>query len=475
VNRIVIEIPDELKTLVEPIEAMVADVSQRCRASRASGRSVDYARAETAVGEGMMAIERAAHGAMLSAIAVDAAEVLIGGKLHKRVLRSTATYRTMAGPVQVERGLYRPVGERNAPTVDPIGARVGVIGDGWLPATAMVMAHAVQMATPREAEQHAKQQHRLPYSRSSFQDVTHLVGQHYVDRREPIETELIERYEVPEAARSMSISLDRVSIPMEEPRPRPRGRPRAYAPRNPIKRVFRMAYCATLTLHDEKGEGLHTLRYGRMSEGDVAELVRSLTSDAMTLLDSRPDLKVVTLSDGAPEMWQRLATADEASLGVDRIYRYVDFWHVVEKLTAAAQLMDRVRTSMTMKRWKMLLLNRRDAVDTILAELEGSGRSASRINGKRPVGDAITYLKNQRERMHYTEARWHGLPIGSGAVEATCKSLVTIRMKRSGARWKQHTGEHIIELRALAQSDRWDEGVRLALKPLRMTVRKAAA
>ena len=236
-----------------------------------------------------------------------------------------------------------------------------------------------------------------------------------------------------------------------------------------------MAYCATITFHDRQGEALYTIRYGRMSEEDIDVLVRSLTSDVMALLSRRPDLKVATLSDGAPELWQRLATIDEESLGVDRVYRFLDFWHVIEKLAAAARVIDMTSTDAAVKRWKLLLLNRRNAVDTILQELRSSGKETVRVGEQCPVQEAITYLENHRERMRYTEARRNGLPIGNGAVEATCKSLVETRMKRAGARWKQDTGEHIIELRALALSDRWDDGIQLTLKPLRKAVRKLAA
>ena len=79
--------------------------------------------------------------------------------------------------------------------------------------------------------------------------------------------------EVPREAHGLVLSMDRVSIPIEEPRPRAVGRPRKNAPKRPVARVFRMAYCAALTLCDKSGEALRTIRYGGVP-GEGGEMLR---------------------------------------------------------------------------------------------------------------------------------------------------------------------------------------------------------
>ena len=478
-TTMMLEIPAALNTMVPALREMVETVRVQVERARTGGH-VDYAAFEGRLAAKSAAVERGGHAAALAALVMDAPKVVINRVLHTRVLDDVeASFMTLVGPVPVTRPLYRRVGQRNAPVVDVVGLRTGAIDGVWLPATAREMAFEVQSRTSRESEASGKRLHRLPYSHASFERIAHLVGEAYVEQHQAVEQALIESFEVPEKAVSISVSLDRVSVPMEEPRSRPVGRPRKKAPKRPIERVYRMAYCGTVTLHDADGESIHTIRYGTMPAGDPKALCEGMAGDVVEMLAQRPDLKVVLLCDGAPEMWNLLdaefTTAPFDTMNEFVVARLIDFWHVIEKLGAAARVIaGDVAAKPLVARWVMLLRNKSGARQTILDELLASGKENVHVGKGKPVHEAITYLTNNADRMNYAAARRHGLPIGSGNVEATCKSLVDIRMKRAGSRWKNRTGEHVIHMRALALSDRWDAAMDKAFKKPRVVVRVAA-
>ena len=59
--------------------------------------------------------------------------------------------------------------------------------------------------------------------------------------------------------------------------------------------------------------------------------------------------------------------------------------------------------------------------------------------------------------MHYAQFKTLGMFVGSGAVEAGCKSIVAQRCKLSGMRWTVSGATGILTLRCLEASDRWEQ------------------
>jgi hypothetical protein len=208
-----------------------------------------------------------------------------------------------------------------------------------------------------------------------------------------------------------------------------------------------------------------------MPQGDIEGLCTALCDDVMTLLKRYPALLVVLLCDGAKELWNRLGAEFTPETLGRPVYRLVDLWHLLEKLGAATKLLyGEKEGASVLGQWRLKLLNQDDAVEQILQTLQDSGKEQVRVGDSRPVHEAITYLQNHRQDMRYAQARRLGLPVGSGNVEATCKSLYEVRLKRPGCRWKEATGAHIVDLRALGLSDRYSQAISLALAPLRRSV-----
>jgi hypothetical protein len=66
------------------------------------------------------------------------------------------------------------------------------------------------------------------------------------------------------------------------------------------------------------------------------------------------------------------------------------------------------------------------------------------------------YFHRNRRRMRYDRYRRMGLPIGTGAVEGTCRYLVKDRMERSGMRWIVEGAQAILTLRGAYVSEHWE-------------------
>ena len=66
--------------------------------------------------------------------------------------------------------------------------------------------------------------------------------------------------------------------------------------------------------------------------------------------------------------------------------------------------------------------------------------------------EQLHYFESNVERMQYGTFRKNGFFIGSGVVEAGCKTVVGQRCKQSGMFWSQSGAEHVLALRAIHAS-----------------------
>ena len=445
----------ELQQLQEAMANLTQCVRENAGRANLEEDAVSLGAAEKAVLEKVAAVSSAAMAATLAAWQPTTAEIEHEGRTWRRLgPASRGVYFGLHGPVVIDRHLYREVGVRNGATVVPLELRAGIVEGRWTPRAAEAVAHLAQALPSRDAAEIAATLGVLPYSRSSLHRCAEAVGSRWGVVAHEAEETLVQQMTIPEEAATLSVSVDRVSLPMEEPAPDDDENSD-----RKIQRVFRMAYCGVLTLHDNEGKPVGSVRYGRMPRDGRRVLEDSLSADVAALLQRRPDLSTVGLADGAAEMQHMLdrILAAHAPKAVA-----LDKYHVLEKLADAVKATARDARS-HVRSWKETLDVDDRAIERIETRLRTWSLDYDYDELPEALYDALTYIENNRERMRYASMRKAGLPVGSGHVEATCKTIVSVRMKRAGARWKEHSGQAILNLRSLACSHRWRPAMDITL------------
>ncbi len=149
---------------------------------------------------------------------------------------------------------------------------------------------------------------------------------------------------------------------------------------------------------------------------------------------------------------------------------FVDFYHACEHLKRAFDLAYGENSSKSKAQFEKdrhLLRDESAGVEKVIRALCHLSSTHPR---KKKLATELRYFRRHRHRMRYAQALAQNLPIGSGVVEAACKTLATQRLKRSGMRWRHHCGQAILTLRALHQSERFAQAWTLLSRTYKRTV-----
>ena len=106
--------------------------------------------------------------------------------------------------------------------------------------------------------------------------------------------------------------------------------------------------------------------------------------------------------------------------------------------------------------WVETLKAYENGLERVRQSLRHFSRAVTKERARKAINRVLGYLKNNRHRAAYKTAEDKNLPLATGPTEAAAKSLVGVRMKRSGARYSQHGGQTILTLLAAHKSRRFD-------------------
>lgn len=417
----------------------------------------------------VMALERELVSEELSRYDMTVEEIEVERKVYRRGIRSSETYLTAAGRVVVERHLYHPVAEKGR-AICPLELRSGIIAGYFTPRAARQGAYVMAHLTPGESEELFGEIGNMQPSRSSLDRLTKALSPHWEEQRVVWEAQLRQTETVPVAAKVIALSVDGVMSPI-------RGADKHEKAQQPGKHAsgptgYKEVGCGTVTLYDQEAERLQTIRYARMPESKKVILQQQLTTEVASILALSPDLQRVHLADGAKDNW-RLMNDIEAQLPApsQAPVEIVDYYHACDHLKNGCDAAWGESTQASkdyFERLKTWLKEVADGAERVIRVLRFQCSLASGNKRKR-LEVELTYFRNQQSRMHYSEYLRLNLPIASGVMEASCKTLVTQRLKRSGMTWTNIGGQAILTLRSLIQSNRWHSAWKLLSSNFRKT------
>jgi len=160
--------------------------------------------------------------------------------------------------------------------------------------------------------------------------------------------------------------------------------------------------------------------------------------------------QVCVLGDGALWIWN---IADEQFYGATQI---VDLFHAREHYWTVAK----VFFGQDKDKLHLWAEDRRNELnDGRVEDVINAIKECSLLSGcnnsiyEREIG----YFEKNKERMRYAHFRKRGLFVGSGVLEAGCRTVVGQRLKQSGMHWTVEGANSIIALRCSILSNRWED------------------
>jgi hypothetical protein len=398
-----------------------------------------------------MEFERDIIAREMARLDIDADAVVIEGKVHRRVLRQSQTYMTTAGQVVVERTLYKDRTDSDGYCVSPLDLKVGVVGGFWTPKAAKQALWVVTQMTPAKAEELFTRVGNMDPSKSSLDRLPKLISEKWEKDRPKFEQAMRDGLQIPEGTVSIAVSIDGVYAPMEDfdvTKRRAEAADEGRLTKGPLG--YREIGCATVSFCDGEGELIGALRMARSPEPKKQTLKQILAAEVIAILKAHPNVRLLKLADAVVDNWTFLS--HELPPGEELI----DFFHAAEHLNAAIASVYGDATLETQFRSSKLRHQLRDdvkGVEKVIRALRHLATKRKTLHLRR----ALIYFQTNRARMRYAELRGRGFPIGSGVVEAACKTLVTQRLKLSGMRWSTGGAQAILTPRGWDQSERFDE------------------
>ena len=255
-------------------------------------------------------------------------------------------------------------------------------------------------------------------------------------------------------------SLDGANVLLNEPGPK-KGR-KVQRPKlgyqNNEKTSFKNAMVGSISFYDrEKGKPKRiSSRYtSQMPEENFLTFRDHFEDEVKHVKDQiASSIKKILIVDGHPSLKGYI----KDNPLFKNCHVTIDFYHAMDHLSLCSEILHG-KSSPKGKRWfckwKKAFLEEENAIFKLIRSLDYYVKCL-RKNKRQDLRREAGYFQKRKKQMNYAWFVRRGLPIGSGPVEAACKSIVRTRLCRSGMRWSREGGQNILNFRTYIKSNRWE-------------------
>jgi len=392
--------------------------------------------------------------------------VVAGGEVFGFKYSSEKRFETLWGSMGVTRRVYQNASDTK--THVPLDAAWGMADQFMTIEVREAVAFSCAHVTPEETHELLKKSALFQPHPTQIKRCVEDIGAQVAVDPLALDARIRAQERVPQGALVLAASLDGVNILLKElaeagaKRGRPAERPGAGKSQAPST-AYRNAMVGSITFYGAVPEGQKTpqrlaCRYtSHMPEERAVTFKAKFEAElAQAERQAPPGITKVLLCDGARAIWNYAEHNEQ----FDDYEKLIDYCHTLEHLSLAAEALFG-KGSNEAKAWydkyRKKLLEEDLGARRVLHSLDYYETTGALSKSRREALDAQrTFFKRNQAKMTYADFRRRGLPIGSGPVEAACKTLVKTRLCRSGMRWSRKGGQRILDLRTYVKSNRWD-------------------
>lgn len=407
--------------------------------------------------------------AFLEGYEVHVPTLQVNGALFRRKQASAKTFLTPFGPMRLERSLYQADG--GGPSHVPLDVLWGMEGEFATPEVREAVLLACAHITPDETALVLRKSALFHPSTTAIKHIVEKTGDFIQTQVDTLDASIRVSEEPPPNTQVLVASLDGTHVLLDEPgikQGRPPERPGPKTTDLPAQAgesatIYKQAVVGSISFYGPKtqqdsGPPRLVSRYVAYMPEAGAPTAKYRFEAELAHAEAKlpPHIRKMLLLDGQRALWNYV----EHNPRFDDYDKLIDFYHTSEHLSKSAELLFG-KGSAKGQRWydtyREKLLVKDGAAQQVLRSIDYF-RHHRRLSKSRrkDLKTEHTFFRRNQHRMAYAEFRRKGFPIGSGPVEAACKTLVKTRLCRSGMRWSRQGGQRILQLRTYVKSGRWD-------------------